>query len=172
MFGFGTPSELTTPIGQMIKSATDSLRISPDWSMNMQICDEINRNRQTYPDQAVKAIKRRLNDSDQMTVFLALILLETCMKNCGIDFAASFDRPLMEDVVTVAKGSRGVKNAEEALRLIQEWGRTFETRRTSFPIFFDTYMGMKSRGMTFPKEEEVPVKQFDNISLYNMEAET
>lgn len=153
LFGFGTPSELATPIGAMVKAATDALRISPDWSKNLEICDQINLHRDN-PELAIRAIRRRLTDNDQQTVYLALILLETCMKNCGTDFASYVDRSIMDEIVNIgAKGTKGVKNQEEALRLIQQWARIFEQRRSSFPLFFDTYMSLKSRGVTFPREE-------------------
>lgn len=152
-FGFGSSSDLSTPIGVMVKAATDSLRISPDWAKNMEICDQINLHKDNV-EMAMRAIRRRLMDSDHMTVSLALTLLETCMKNCGSEFAARFDRNLMDEVVNVAvKENKGLKNKEEALRLIQQWGRAYETRR-SIPLFFETFMGLKARGISFPKEDE------------------
>jgi hypothetical protein len=154
IFGFGTPSELQTHVGIAVKAATDSLRLTPDWSKNIDICDEINRKKDA-PDQAAKAIRRRLQDSDQQTVYLTLILLEACMKNCGVTFASAFDRSLMDEVINISKGNKGNKNADEALRLIQQWARTYEKNR-SLSIFFDTYMSMKSRGVVFPKEELLP----------------
>lgn len=160
LFGFGTPSELATPLGQLIKHATDNLRLVPDWTKNLEICDAINR-RLENNEGAVKAILRRLQDSNQQTVYLSLILLETCMKNCGTNFAASFDRPLMEEVVKIAKGSKGIKNSDEALRLIQQWGRVFESKRAVYPLFFDTFVGLKSKGVLFPKEEENPISGYD-----------
>ncbi len=156
LFGFGTPSELTTPIGIVVKNATDSLRIGPDWTKNLEICDQINLHRDN-PEMAIRAIRRRLMDNDHQTVFLALILLETCMKNCGTDFASYFDKSVMDELVNIgAKGTKGHKNQEEALRLIQQWARIFEQRRSSFPLFFDTYMSLKSRGVSFPREEVQP----------------
>ena len=155
IFGFGTPSELTTPIGVQIKSATDSLRMNPDWAKNMDICDLINRSRDgaDQATQAFRAIRRRLQDNENQTVYLALVLLETCMKNCGMVMATHFDRSIMDEVVVIAtKGTKGVQNTQEALRLIQQWGRAFE-KNSTVPRFFDTYMTLKSRGTIFPKED-------------------
>jgi hypothetical protein len=160
MFGFGTAPELATPIGQQVKAATDSLRLIPDWTVNLQICDQINRRRGDTADQALRAIRKRLSDSEPQTVYLALMLMDTCMKNCGTEFAAIVDRTAIEDVATVARNSRGVKNADEALRLIATWGRAYESRRSSFPVFFDTYMTMKSRGFTFPIIEESALRDY------------
>lgn len=160
MFGFGTSPDLTTPIGAVIKTATDSLRISPDWTQYMNICDQINSNPRINAPHAAKAIRRRLLDSDQQVLALTLTLLETCMKNCGNTMAACFDKPLMDEVVNITKGSKGLKNSEDALRLIQQWGRVYEDKR-NFPIFFDTYMTLKTRGVNFPKEDT------DSLATYN-----
>ncbi|RYH29772.1 hypothetical protein EON65_07295 [archaeon] len=163
LFSFGTPSELATPLGQMVKHATDNLRLVPDWTQNLEICDHVNRRLENI-DTVIKAIHRRLQDNNQNTIFLTLVLLETCMKNCGPNFHASFDRTLMDDVVKIAKSSKGTKNSEEALRLIQQWGRVFEAKRVTLPLFFDTFVGLKSRGISFPKEEENPVSGYDLAS--------
>jgi hypothetical protein len=160
IFGFGTPSELTTPIGAMVKTATDSLRISPDWAANVQICDEINRNRRDNADPAIKAIRRRLQDSDSQTVYLSLILLETCMKNCGLEFASRIDRYIMEDMSNIIRNNKSVKNTEEASRLISTWARVFEYRKATHPIFFDTFMGLKLKSFNFPKEDETDIQSY------------
>jgi len=86
--------------------------------------------------------------------------LETCMKNCGNVFAASFDKPLMDEVVNLTKGSKGTKNNEDALRLIQQWARAYEDKRT-FTIFFDTYMAMRTKGIVFPKEEGTSLAAYE-----------
>lgn len=155
----GFSNDLNTPIGQLIKSATDSLRISPDWGKNLEVSDYINRHRDCS-EAAFKALKRRLQDSDQQTVYLALLLLESCMKNCPYDyFIGRFDKSIMDEIVNMSRGSKGAKNSEEALRLIQQWGRTYEAQR-KFPIFYDTYVGMRNKGAPFPKEDEATLKAY------------
>lgn len=161
MFGFGTSSDLTTPMGVLVKTATDSLRISPDWTQLMNICDQISGNPRVNAPQTVKAIRRRLQDSDQQVLSLTLTLLETCMKNCGNTMAACFDKPLMDEVVNITKGSKGLKNSEDALKLIQQWGRVYEDKR-SFAIFFDTYMTLKTRGVVFPKEDNASLATYND----------
>ncbi len=157
MFGFGSPSELSTPLGLQVKAATDSLRLVPDWNLNLQICDQISRNRGDSAQSVLNAIRRRLQDNDPQTVYLALLLMESCMKNCGIEFVAAVDRATLNEVANVGRGTKGPKNTDEALRLIATWARAFQS---TFPIFYDTFMGLKSRGVRFPPEDEAAIRTY------------
>eukprot|EP01038_Epipyxis_sp_PR26KG_P006402 gene6402-8813_t len=165
LFGFGSYSDLATPIGLQIKSATESLLIGPDWSKNLDICDEISRAKDG-PEQSVRAFYRRLQDNDFNTVYLTLILMETCVKNCGTNFARCVDRSIMDEMSNLAKGSKGEKNSFESLRLIQQWGRAYESKKSSLPIFFETFVNLKSKGFQFPKEEENTAAIFEPVD-YN-----
>lgn len=54
----------------------------------MEICDLINESSDTAKD-AVKAIRKRLNQNagkNYAVIKLTLIVLETCVKNCGKPF--------------------------------------------------------------------------------------
>ena len=44
-FGFSS-ADLSTPMGLLVKSATDSLLLGPDWAKKLEICDEINSSRE------------------------------------------------------------------------------------------------------------------------------
>ena len=48
-------SDLLTPIGQLIKAATDPVLLGPDWSQNLDICDQTN-NFRDGAEQALRAI--------------------------------------------------------------------------------------------------------------------
>ena len=119
-FGLGS-ADLSTPIGVVVKAATNNLLIGPDWTKNLEICDMITRT-EGGAEQAMKAILRRMNDSDQNTCYLAMIIAETCMKNCGPKFALCVNKNFMNQMVVIAKGGKGVKNSDEALRIIQGLG--------------------------------------------------
>jgi hypothetical protein len=153
-------NDLSTPIGLLVKAGTDSLLIGPDWSKNLEICDLVSGTKDG-PEHGVRAIHRRLQDNDPNTVFLALIIMEACMKNCGVHFAGVVNKSLLDEIANIARGSKGIKNSSEALRLIQQWGRAFESSKRTYPLFFDTFIGLKSRGIKFPKEEEAASNIFD-----------
>eukprot|EP01041_Mallomonas_annulata_P010016 gene10016-20849_t len=151
-FGFGGNADLSSPIGTLIRSATDPLLLGPDWAKNIEICDTINSSRD-MSELAVKAILRRLQDSDQKVVSLSLTISEACMKNCGHVFASFISRSFMDEMISIAKGSKGVNNQDDALRLIQQWGKMYQSQRGQLSFFYDNYNSLRSKGFHFPVEE-------------------
>mmetsp|Transcript_17100 Transcript_17100/g.15441 ORF Transcript_17100/g.15441 Transcript_17100/m.15441 type:complete len:462 (+) Transcript_17100:93-1478(+) len=151
-FGFAN-TDMVSPVGMQIRAATDGLLLSPDWSKIIDICDLINNESIDTTHQAIRVLYRRFQESDPKIINLCLVLIESLMKNCESRIAPSIDKSFMDEIVNVAKGLRGKKNAEEAIRLIQEWGKDFEKRRHNLPIYFDTYVTLKSRGMAFPVDD-------------------
>jgi hypothetical protein len=152
-FGFSSV-DLSTPIGLLIKRATDPLHMGPDWQSNMEICDMIcAAPGRDGPEQAIRALIRRFQDSDEKTVSLALTIAETCMKNCGTHFSSVVGRQFMAEVVNITRGTKGSENRECALRLIQLWAREYEKMKAKIPIFFDTYISLKGKGVSFPPED-------------------
>lgn len=151
---FGFSNALATPIGTVVKEATDSLLIGPDWQRNMEICDMVSSAPGNEgPEQALQAMSKRLQETDNKIVNLTLTIVETCMKNCGTHFASKVDRPFMTEITNISRGMRGVENKETALRLIQSWGREFERSKSTLPIFWDTYISLKAKGVNFPPED-------------------
>ena len=152
-FGFSS-ADLTTPIGSVIRSGTDPLLIGPDWQRNMEICDMISTAPgKEGPEQATRAIAKRLQESDEKIVSLTLIIAETCMKNCGTHFASAIGKPLMTEIVNISKGSKGRENREMALKLIQQWAREYEKKKSTLPIFYETFSGLKAMSVSFPPED-------------------
>jgi len=159
IFKFGS-SEYATPVGILIKSGTDPLLLQPDWAKNLEICDAVSRTKEG-PEHAMKAILKRMKETDQNTVYLSMVIAETCMKNCGLYFAICVhQKPFLDELIAIARSPKiGTRNNEQALKLIQQWGRMFEkNHRDSFPLFFDTFLSLKSKGIKFPPDE-------DNVNL-------
>lgn len=103
-----------------------------------------------------KAIQHQLKNSDPKAVQLALTLADTCVQNSWTHVPRAINKSFMDELAQVCRGRRGVQNQDEALRLVQVWGRRFEKNRAELPLFFDTYMGMRSQGAAFPPEEAAP----------------
>lgn len=105
---------------------------------------------------AIRALLVQLQSSDPKVVSFALTICESCMKNCTATFPALVNKAFMNELCNIARGSKGFHNQEDALRLIQSWNKMFESRRNEIPIFFETYMSLKTSGIRFPQEECPP----------------
>jgi hypothetical protein len=104
-------------------------------------------------EQAVKALLKRLQDVDQKVVNLTIVLSEACTKNCGQIFASFITKQFMDELILIAKGVKGGANQDEALRVIQLWGRSFQSQRAQLPIFYETYSNLRAKGFHFPEED-------------------
>ena len=69
----------------------------------------------------LRAIQRRLEDSNTSTIYLTLIVMETCIKNCGSNFARHVDKVLMNDIVSISKTQYlGPNKPSDEARLLRE----------------------------------------------------
>ena len=102
-------------------------------------------------DIAVNCLTRRLKDKEHQTVYLAEIVAETCMKNCP-KFAAGVQarKPFMDEMVQVAKGTKGRKAQDEGLRLIKQWQIMYSKNQADLPMFNEAYCFLRDRGVIFP----------------------
>jgi hypothetical protein len=157
---FYANDNISNPIVLLVKSATDPLLPSPDWSKNLDICDVVNSSKDG-PELVCKVLYKRLQENDYHIVLLTLTVIETCMKNCGGPFISKINVQFMDEMISIARCSKGAPAAQEALRLIQQWGIAFENQRNQYPIFFDTYVMLKSKGIIFPSEDATTSASFE-----------
>ena len=123
----------------------------------MEICDIIN-DTEDGPRDAIKAIKRRLNQAaskNYTVVMYTLIVLETCIKNCGKHFhALAFSRDFVQELVKTI----GPKNEpptvvqEKVLSLIRTWADTFCHQPHAQGVC-QAYSELKSKGIQFPNTD-------------------
>ncbi|XP_072753193.1 TOM1-like protein 2 isoform X2 [Anoplolepis gracilipes] len=152
LFGVGNP--FSTPVGQKIESATDGSLPSENWTLNMEICDIINET-EDGPKDAIKAIKRRLNQAagkNYTIVMYTLTVLETCVKNCGKRFhALACSREFVQDLVKLIgpKNEPPTAVQEKVLSLIQTWADTFRHQPHTQGVV-QVYQELKIKGIQFP----------------------
>ncbi|KAL0271234.1 UNVERIFIED_CONTAM: hypothetical protein PYX00_008394 [Menopon gallinae] len=144
----------SSPVGQKIEKATDASLPSENWSLNMEICDIINET-EDGPKDAMKAIRKRLGQCasrNYTVVMYTLIVLETCVKNCGKRFHVLVCN---KEFITELVKMIGPKNEpptavqEKILNLVQSWADAFRNEPELSGVV-QVYNDLKQKGLEFP----------------------
>ncbi|KAL4387498.1 hypothetical protein GQ457_09G013200 [Hibiscus cannabinus] len=149
----------TTAATVAVDKATSELLSTPDWTLNINICDSFNSNpcqRKEY----IKAVKRRLLLKNFKVQLLALTLMETMVKNCG-DFVhyQIEERHLLREMTKMVKRKGDVRVRDKILGLLESWQEDFGGRMGEHPQYYWAYQELKRSGVSFPERSPsaVPV---------------
>ncbi|KAG5442837.1 E3 ubiquitin-protein ligase tom1, variant 2 [Clonorchis sinensis] len=150
---YGNP--FSTPVGSLIEESTESF-VGPElWQLFTQVCEAVNHS-VTGPKDAVRAIRRRFVTSvtsNETVAMHSLLLLETCVRNCGYRFHVAFaTRDNLRDFAKFAvPDAEGVPEPikHKLLSLIQDWSSEFGTQ-VDFQEFRNVYTELRARGVLFP----------------------
>lgn len=149
-------SPFATPIGQRIEKATSTPvgLAGENWALNMEICDLINGT-EDGPRDAVRAIRKLLQmhtGKDQTTLLSTLIVLETCVKNCGRRFHVIIcTKDFTQELVKVIspKNETSIEVQEKILTLLQTWADAFQ-KHPDLQGVSEVYQELKMKGVEFP----------------------
>ncbi|CAK9315081.1 unnamed protein product [Citrullus colocynthis] len=134
---------------KLAEDATSETLEEPDWALNLEICDMVNSEKINSID-LIRGVKKRLMLKNPRIQYLALVLLETCVKNCEKSFSeVAAERVLDEMVKLIDDPQTVVNNRNKALMLIEAWGESTSELRY-LPVYEETYKSLKSRGIRFP----------------------
>ncbi|XP_030463466.1 TOM1-like protein 1 [Syzygium oleosum] len=143
----------TTPGDKLVKDATSELLNGPDWALNLQVCDMINHEK-INRGEVIRGVKRRLNAMSPRIQYLALVLLETCVKNCDMAFCEVASERVLDDMVKLIDDPQTIfSNRNKALKMIEAWGESRRELRY-LPVYADTYKSLKARGICFPGRDD------------------
>lgn len=123
---------------KLVEDATSEALDEPDWALNLELCDLINNDKISSVE-LIRGIKRRIAVKSPRIQYLALVLLETCVKNCERAFSeVAAERVLDEMVKLIDDPQTVVNNRNKALILIEAWGESTSELRY-LPVYEETY---------------------------------
>ncbi|XP_029169948.1 hepatocyte growth factor-regulated tyrosine kinase substrate isoform X2 [Nylanderia fulva] len=137
----------------LLDKATTNMQLEPDWPTIMQICDLI-RQSDIQPKAALAAIRKKMINSNPHVALYALLVLESCVKNCGTlihDEIAT--KQYMEQLKELVKTSPHENVRMKTLELIQAWAHAFR-HSPKYRTVQDTLNIMKAEGYQFPALKE------------------
>ncbi|XP_022891777.1 TOM1-like protein 1 [Olea europaea var. sylvestris] len=138
---------------KLVEEATVETLDEPDWATNLELCDMINQDRVSSVEM-IRGIKKRIMLKTPRIQYLALVLLETVVKNCDKSFSeVAAERVLDEMVKLIDDPQTVVNNRNKALMLIESWGESSDELRY-LPVYEETYKSLKSRGIRFPGRDD------------------
>ncbi|WKA11924.1 hypothetical protein VitviT2T_029372 [Vitis vinifera] len=134
---------------KIVEEATAETLDEPDWALNLDLCDMVN-NDKINSVELIRGIKKRIMLKNPRVQYLALVLLETVVKNCEKAFSeVAAERVLDEMVKLIDDPQTVVNNRNKVLILIEAWGESANELRY-LPVYEETYKSLKSRGIRFP----------------------
>ncbi|KAG1839644.1 hypothetical protein DFJ58DRAFT_811856 [Suillus subalutaceus] len=145
----------TSQLDDAVDKATSELipNGSEDVALNLEICDQI-RSKSAPAKDAMRALKRRLNNKNPNVQLLALGLTDICVKNGGDHFLSEVtSREFMDNLVSILK-MPGLNHSvrDDILKYIQNWSLAFEGK-PNLSYVNQVYKTLKSEGHHFPPKD-------------------
>ncbi|XP_074311869.1 TOM1-like protein 6 [Silene latifolia] len=137
-----------------VDKATSELLVSPDWSINMEICDLCNSNHWMAKDM-LKSVKRRLQHKNPKVQLLTLTLLETMVKNCGeyIHFQIA-ERKILDELIKIVKKKGDMHVRDKILILLDSWQEAFGSPGGKYSQYYWACDELRRCGIRFPERPE------------------
>ncbi|XP_029045385.1 hepatocyte growth factor-regulated tyrosine kinase substrate isoform X1 [Osmia bicornis bicornis] len=138
---------------KLLEKATSNLQLETDWVAILQICDLI-RQGDVQPKAALAAIKKKVTNSNPHVALYALLVLESCVKNCGTLIHDEIGtKQYMEQLKELVKTTPHENVKLKTLELIQAWAHAFRNS-PKYRAVQDTLNIMKAEGHKFPTLKE------------------
>ncbi|KAI3954434.1 hypothetical protein MKW92_001929 [Papaver armeniacum] len=148
-------------VHHLVERATSDKLIGPDWAMNVEICDLMNRDA-TQIKYIIRGIKKRLKSKNLKVKVLALTLLDTVLKNCG-NFVHMH---IVDKEIHLVLVKLGTKKYNEAVSdkldsVLETWKEVIGSARRRHPQHYDAQCDIgRAGGTVFSKGSDMPLPMY------------
>ncbi|KAH6601385.1 hypothetical protein BASA50_001655 [Batrachochytrium salamandrivorans] len=152
---------------EMIAQACDPSFGHSALSLNLEICDLVNKTQKTYPRDCAFAILKHVNRGNNTAAYLALMLLDICVKNCGYPFHLVIgSKEFLNELVRRFPDKPATITATQhrILELLQLWNATLcvnSRYKEDFKHINDMYRLLSYKGYRFPELQEAVILSFN-----------
>uniref|UniRef100_A0A3B5BAQ4 ADP-ribosylation factor-binding protein GGA1-like n=1 Tax=Stegastes partitus TaxID=144197 RepID=A0A3B5BAQ4_9TELE len=131
-----------------INKATNPLNKETDWDSIKGFCDQLD-NEQEGPQLATRLLAHKIQSPQEWEALQALMLLETCMKNCGKQFHSEVGkfRFLNELIKVVSPKYLGARAPEPVKKKVLEMMYSWTVRLPDESKIADAYQMLKKQGI-------------------------
>ncbi|OVA20330.1 VHS [Macleaya cordata] len=142
-------------VNPFVDKATSDKLIGPDWAMNIEICDIMNRDPGQIKD-VIKGLKKRLKSKTPKVQVLALTLLDTILKNCAnIVLMHIVEKKIHLVLVKIGSKKSDDSVSDKLDAVLDTWHEVFGDSRPGHPKFYAPQREiLRAAGAAFPKKSE------------------
>ncbi|KAJ8625513.1 hypothetical protein MRB53_034043 [Persea americana] len=141
---------------ELVNSATSSKLKEMDWTKNIEICEIVAHDQGKARD-VIKAIKKRLKNSNPNTQLFAVLLLEMLMNNCGEHIHREvIEIGLLPIMVKIVKKKSDLPVREKIFLLLDATQTSLGGASGKFPQYYAAYYDLVCARVQFPQRPHVP----------------
>ncbi|XP_044751285.1 signal transducing adapter molecule 1 [Coccinella septempunctata] len=163
------------PITEEVDKATDENNTEENWGEIMNICDKAGKTSEDAK-KYLRAIIKRLFNSDPHIAIQGVVLLDACVKNSGKTFHLEVASREFENEFIKLMTKAHPSAAKKLRECLKRWSETEFKNDTSLNLIPSLYAKLKREGMDFtissdtPKKS-VPISRDPNVVESNEEEE-